>query len=85
MRPGSFDGRLTRRAFTLSAAAALVAPGPALTEQGESARVRALLADWIDLRRQCLGASVSVVEARGASVLAHGVRGLHDQIGRAHV
>jgi CubicO group peptidase (beta-lactamase class C family) len=79
MRPGSFDGRLTRRAFTLSAAAALVAPGPALTEQGESARVRALLADWIDLRRQCLGASVSVVEAHGASVLAHGVRGLHDQ------
>lgn len=70
--------RLTRRVFTLSLAAGLASPAVAKIANAESTRVQGLLTDWVDVRRQCLGASLSVVDQGGLASLAHGVRGLRD-------
>src|SRR5689334_25068666 len=78
MRRDETSMRLTRRVFALSLAASAAIPAAARLATGESARVQALLAQWVDVRRQCLGASLCVVDANGATSLAHGVRGLRD-------
>lgn len=69
---------VTRRAFGLSLAAGFAAPAMAKLAIAETSRAQALLTDWVDVRRQCLGASLSVVDADGRAAWAHGVRGLGD-------
>lgn len=78
MRRTDEPARLTRRFFTLSLAAGFAAPAMAKIANAESSRAQSLLTDWVDVRRQCLGASLSVVDEDGLASLAHGVRGLQD-------
>lgn len=75
----------TRRAFTLAAAsAAFMAPGcantPKLTpaEPAEGARIRGLVADWVDVKKQAVGVSLSMSDDTGVHLYSHGVLGLSD-------
>lgn len=78
MRRNEGLARLNRRTFTLFLAVGFTVPTLARHTSPDASRAQALLTDWVDVRRQCLGASLSVVDADGLSSWAHGVRGLAD-------
>jgi D-alanyl-D-alanine-carboxypeptidase/D-alanyl-D-alanine-endopeptidase len=71
--------RLSRRAFTGAAIAALVSrSGNAAVQDTESRRIRQLLADWVDGQHQCLGVAAGLVSEEETLLDAAGVLGLTD-------
>lgn len=78
----SHDFPLSRRALSLAGLGACFAAGcqhgAPTGASAEDERIAALLIDWVDARRQCLGVAAGVVDLDAQKTYAHGVLGLSD-------